>query len=428
MIPRLNRASVWLWAVIVFVAVIAIAGCSVVEEDRAESIRPIDYAAIKARLPPRESRGKVSDAFPNVSLTDQYGRTYRFFDDLVKEGPIVVNFMFTECALVCPGTTSNLARLHAAFGDAVGKDITFLSISLDPENDSQEDLHSYWKAFGSHEGWLYLRGDFEETELLRRSMGVYDLDPVVDADKTQHAGLLTFGNDATDRWAALPALSSIHDLKATIIRFALAGRLASRRRPDSTLVEIDDTQGKIYRSSGLIQSVDEKRREIILEHEAVPGLMPSMTMTFAVAQEIALDRFPVDRWVDFGLVNEATGFRVVEMVLQVEDTNSRIPPSALVAAGQSDYALYCASCHGPGGDGDGPMAGSLKPKPAKHSNGEYMNPLTDEYLFQVVHEGGASVGKSPMMAGWGGTLSDEQVLGLVAFMRSLAEPPYAVSP
>ncbi len=93
--------------------------------------------------------------------------------------------------------------------------------------------------------------------------------------------------------------------------------------------------------------------------------------------------------VDFGLVNEATGFRIVEMVLQAEDTSSRIQPSALIAAGQQDYGLYCATCHGPGGYGDGPLAGSLDPKPAKHSNGDYMNPLTDAYLFQVVEEGGA---------------------------------------
>jgi len=92
--------------------------------------------------------------------------------------------------------------------------------------------------------------------------------------------------------------------------------------------------------------------------------------------------------VDFGLVNEATGFRIVEMVLQAEDTSSRIQPSALIAGGQQDYGLYCATCHGPG----------------------------------------ASVGKSAMMAGWGGTLSDQQILGLVAFMRSLAEPPYSVAP
>ena len=82
-------------------------------EEAAEPPNPpkaVDYAAIEARLEPREARGKTSDAFPNIRMTDQHGREYRFFDDLIKDRSVVVNFMFTDCALICPGTTSHLAR------------------------------------------------------------------------------------------------------------------------------------------------------------------------------------------------------------------------------------------------------------------------------------------------------------------------------
>ena len=94
------------------------------------------------------------------------------------------------------------------------------------------------------------------------------------------------------------------------------------------------------------------------------------------------------------------------------------------AKGSVQYATLCASCHGPKGCGDGPLAASLNPKPAKHCDGNYMNPLTDEYLFRVVKQGGAAVGKSPMMAPWGGTLDDAQIRDVVAFVRTLAVPPY----
>ena len=53
-----------------------------------------------------------------------------------------------------------------------------------------------------------------------------------------------------------------------------------------------------------------------------------------------------------------------------------------------------------------------------------MNPLTDEFLFKVIKEGGASVGKSPLMAPWGGSLSDAQIVDVVAYVRTLAVPPY----
>jgi len=89
------------------------------------------------------------------------------------------------------------------------------------------------------------------------------------------------------------------------------------------------------------------------------------------------------------------------------------------------YATNCSSCHGPKGDGDGPVGASLVPKPAKHSDGAYMNALSNEHLFKVIKEGGPAVGKSPMMAPWGGALSDDQIRDVVAFVRSLADPPYS---
>jgi mono/diheme cytochrome c family protein len=53
-----------------------------------------------------------------------------------------------------------------------------------------------------------------------------------------------------------------------------------------------------------------------------------------------------------------------------------------------------------------------------------MNALSDEYLFRVIKEGGPAVGKSPLMAPWGGVLRDDQIRDVVAFLRSLADPPY----
>jgi mono/diheme cytochrome c family protein len=104
------------------------------------------------------------------------------------------------------------------------------------------------------------------------------------------------------------------------------------------------------------------------------------------------------------------------------ETDGTAAPDA--EAGQADYALYCASCHGARGEGDGPIAQTLDPKPSKHSDGKVMNALTDDYLVKVIGEGGQAVGKSSMMAPWGGTLSDEQIRNVVAFIRSLAVPPY----
>lgn len=93
-------------------------------------------------------------------------------------------------------------------------------------------------------------------------------------------------------------------------------------------------------------------------------------------------------------------------------------------AGAEHYATLCASCHGARGGGEGPAAAGLNPKPRRHDDGAYMNELSNEHLFTVTKEGGPAVGKSPLMAPWGGTLSDDQIWDVVAFVRSLAEPAY----
>jgi len=93
-------------------------------------------------------------------------------------------------------------------------------------------------------------------------------------------------------------------------------------------------------------------------------------------------------------------------------------------AGGTAYAIYCASCHGATGDANTPIADALDPRPTPHANGEYMNTLSDDYLFRIIKGGGTAVGKAPIMPPWGGSLSDAQIRDVMAFVRTLAKPPY----
>jgi mono/diheme cytochrome c family protein len=90
-------------------------------------------------------------------------------------------------------------------------------------------------------------------------------------------------------------------------------------------------------------------------------------------------------------------------------------------AGKKTYGLLCASCHGNTGKGDGPAATALTPKPADHTDGKRMKALSDQFLFDIIKNGGASVGKSPLMPAWGGQLKDQDIRNLIAYIRELAE-------
>jgi len=99
-------------------------------------------------------------------------------------------------------------------------------------------------------------------------------------------------------------------------------------------------------------------------------------------------------------------------------------PVVDVAAGGRIYATFCASCHGADGSARTPIADTLDPRPTAHNNGAYMNGIPDEALFRIIKEGGAAVGRSPLMVAWGGSLSDADIRNVVAFIRTLADPPY----
>jgi len=87
--------------------------------------------------------------------------------------------------------------------------------------------------------------------------------------------------------------------------------------------------------------------------------------------------------------------------------------------GKKLYGQFCASCHGQSGKGDGPAAAALNPKPRDHTNKEYMSKMSDEEMMKVIKNGGASVGKSPLMPPWGASLKDEQIQDVMAYIRTL---------
>ena len=158
---------------------------------------------------------------PNIELVTHEGRRVRFYDDLVKGKVVAINFMFATCRNACPESTQHLVEVQHALGDRMGRDVTFLSISLDAERDTPEVLRGYAEAHGAGPGWYFLTGKHDDIELLRHKLGAYELDPVIDADRTQHTGLVILGNEPAGRWKAITALGKPVRIRQAIERTIL---------------------------------------------------------------------------------------------------------------------------------------------------------------------------------------------------------------
>ncbi len=139
-----------------------------------------------------------ADYFPNIPLVTHTGKSVRFFDDLIEDKVVVINFIYTSCPDACPLDTARLAKVHHILGDRVGRDIFMYSISIDPDRDTPEALAKYAEKFRVGPGWLFLTGKEADVLLLRKKLGLYIAG--LDEDLKDHNMSLLIGNQRTGQW------------------------------------------------------------------------------------------------------------------------------------------------------------------------------------------------------------------------------------
>jgi protein SCO1/2 len=155
--------------------------------------------------------------FPDVTLVTHEGKKVRLYEDLFKDKCITVNFMYTHCQGICSPVTTNLLRVQELLGDRVGRDIFMYSFSLKPKEDTPAVLNDYVKARKIGRGWTFLTGTPADLELVRQRLGFIDRDPVRDADTSNHTGMVRYGNEPLQLWAAFPGMSKAEAIATQIL-------------------------------------------------------------------------------------------------------------------------------------------------------------------------------------------------------------------
>jgi len=98
------------------------------------------------------------DRFANVPLVDQFGTRLRFRDAFVDGRALIINTMFTICRGTCPGTSERLESLRERLTPVFGNRLTFVSLSIDPENDDPRALRRYAAISGAFEQKYGIKG------------------------------------------------------------------------------------------------------------------------------------------------------------------------------------------------------------------------------------------------------------------------------
>lgn len=142
-----------------------------------------------------------ADYFPNIELMNQDGKTVHFYDDLLKDKVVAINFIYTHCNDTCPAQTANLRQVYRLLANRMGKDIFFYSISIDPKHDNPKVLKDYAERYkiGSDSGWSFLTTTKANSILLRKKLGLFR-DGVAADTLSEHNTSFLIGNESTGRW------------------------------------------------------------------------------------------------------------------------------------------------------------------------------------------------------------------------------------
>lgn len=119
---------------------------------------------------PKNAQAKL----PDVTLQTIDGQSYSLAPQ--KKTVRLVELIYTRCPDICPTTTVKMVQLQKRLLEAnlMGQDVEFLTITIDPQNDTPEVMRYYAKQLGIQEqGWTLLRGDDETIKTVTNSLGFF---------------------------------------------------------------------------------------------------------------------------------------------------------------------------------------------------------------------------------------------------------------
>lgn len=153
------------------------------------------------------SRGRLIEInkrralIPDAQVFDHRGRRVRLYSDLVKGKVVLLSFFFTECSYVCHLQGTDLSKIQAGLGPRLGKDVSLISISMNPADDTPAKLKGWARAYGVKPGWTLVSGGGPEMAKMIRDFTGND-----PGAREVHLPIVILGNDRTGTWLAADGL------------------------------------------------------------------------------------------------------------------------------------------------------------------------------------------------------------------------------
>ena len=152
--------------------------------------------------------------FTDRLLVNQEGQAMRFYSDLLKGKVVLIQFLYTQCQEACPLTTKQLADTQKLLDGRLGKDIVFLSLTVDPETDTPQRLKEYSQRFKADKGWWFLTGNKQDVDGVAHKLG--QTAPVAEG----HLPIFILGNVRTGHWMKMMPSSMPPQIAEQLLKLA----------------------------------------------------------------------------------------------------------------------------------------------------------------------------------------------------------------
>ena len=164
----------------------------------------------------RATRTSADYALPKVELVREDGKRVSLTDELADGRPVVLNFIFTTCASICPVMSGTFSQLQTKLG-ADREKVHMVSISIDPEQDTPSRLAAYATRFKAGPQWRFYTGTSGASQAVQRAFDAWR------GDKMAHTPATFLRAAQGGRWVRIDGFASSDEL-ATEVRSLVAAR------------------------------------------------------------------------------------------------------------------------------------------------------------------------------------------------------------
>ncbi len=142
---------------------------------------------------------------PDIALTSMTGRTSTLRKELDAAEPVILNFVFTTCSTICSAQTATLAALQRQLQSGA-RPARFLTFTIDPDNDTAEQLARFARQFGVAAGWEFFTGGFDDLVRHQEAFDVYR------GAKAGHPPVVLMRRGRSSPWVRVEGYPSPQDL------------------------------------------------------------------------------------------------------------------------------------------------------------------------------------------------------------------------